>query len=197
MKKYFSLVMSCLLLFGLVSAQTPLDPMHLPKLTEYVTDFSKVMTDQQAQDLNTLAHDYETKTSNQLVTVLFPTRNGNELLDIGMHIFKDNLIGQKDKNNGLLLIISTDEKKIRIIVGYGLEGIYPDITASQIIEQDIRPLVNSGDYYGAIKAFYARSADVIGGEYQSTSPDTSSSSSTSSPSSGADNFKALFFLFVV
>jgi uncharacterized protein len=53
--------------------------------------------------------------------VLFPHRQGNELIDIGMNIFNTNGIGQKHKDNGLLLLISTDEKRIRIVVGYGLE----------------------------------------------------------------------------
>lgn len=60
-----------------------------------------------------------------------------------MKVFRDNNIGQKDKNNGLLLLIATDEKKIRIIVGYGLEGSMPDGLASNIIKDNIRPRVNS------------------------------------------------------
>jgi uncharacterized protein len=92
--------------------------MNLPQLTQFVTDFSNVLSADQISELSALAKDYETKTTNQLVTVLFPNRNGNELFDIGMNIFNDNQIGQKDVNNGLLLVISTEEKKIRIVVGY-------------------------------------------------------------------------------
>ncbi|MEI7563967.1 MAG: TPM domain-containing protein [bacterium] len=95
--------------------------MNLPKLTQWVTDFSHVLTASQLDELNTIAKDYETQTSNQLVAVVFPSTNDNVLQDIGMKIFTDNTIGQKDKNNGLLLSIVTDEKKIRINVGYGLE----------------------------------------------------------------------------
>ena len=95
--------------------------MNFPKLTQWVTDFSDTLTTTQLADLNATAKDYENQTTNQLVTVLFPNRNGNELIDIGMKVFKDNGIGQKAANNGLLLLISTQEKKIRIVVGYGLE----------------------------------------------------------------------------
>jgi uncharacterized protein len=119
----------------------------------------------QAEELNTIARDYETQTSNQLVTVLFPNRQGNELIDIGMKVFTDNAIGQSKKNNGLLLLISTQEKKIRIVVGYGLEGIYPDAIANRIIEENIRPLVNAGDFVGAVKVFYSKSAEIIAGEF--------------------------------
>lgn len=160
--------------FG-VFAQTSVDPMHLPQLTQWVTDFSNVLSASQTNELNALAQTYEAESSNQLVAVVFPHRNGNELLDIWMKIFTDSRIGKKDVNNGLLLLISSEEKKIRIIVWYGLEWVYPDLMASQVIENDIRPLVNSGDIAGAIKIFYEKSKQIIGGEipvtYSSTSPE--------------------------
>ncbi len=121
MKKLFSLVVVLSLFAGFAFAQTQVDPMNFPKLTQWVTDFSDTLTTTQLADLNATAKDYENQTTNQLVTVLFPNRNGNELIDIGMKVFKDNGIGQKAANNGLLLLISTQEKKIRIVVGYGLE----------------------------------------------------------------------------
>ncbi len=135
--------------------------MTLPKLTQRVTDYSAVLSLSQTAELNTIAREYENKTSNQLVVVLFPHRWGNEMIDVGMKLFTDNAIGQTKKNNGLLLIISTREKKIRIVVGYGLEGAYPDAIANRIIEEHIRPLVNSGDFAGAVKVFYEKSAEVI------------------------------------
>ena len=94
-----SLIMFLSLCCGFVSAQIQVDPMNLPKLTQWVTDFSHTLTTDQVADLNVIAKDYETQTSNQVVAVVFPNRNGNELLDIGMKLFKDNGIGQKDKNN--------------------------------------------------------------------------------------------------
>lgn len=147
MKRIVYLLVIVCSLFGFTYAQGQVDPMNLPQLTLRVNDFSDVLTTSQSDELNTVAKDYETQTSSQLVTVLFPNRNGNELIDIGMKVFTDNGIGQKDINNGLLLLISTEEKKIRIVVGYGLEGAYPDLMASQVIENDIRPLVNSGDFF--------------------------------------------------
>ena len=168
MKKFFRSIFAALILvssFASTLAQTSVDPMKLPKLSQWVTDFSSTLSLGQTEELNTLARDYETQTSNQLVTVLFPDRQGNELIDIGMKIFTDNAIGQAKKNNGLLLLISTQEKKIRIVVGYWLEGIYPDAVAKRIIEENIRPLVNTGDFAGAVKIFYSRSAEIIGWEF--------------------------------
>lgn len=156
-----------LVLGALVSSIFPtsaatVDPMNLPKLTEYVEDFSQVLSQEDLAKLRQTARDYETKTTNQMVVVLIPNRNGNELFDIGMKIFSTNQIGQKGKNNGILLVIATEEKKIRIVTGYGLEGDIPDVLASDFIEKNIRPLVNNGKYSEAIQAFFDRTTKAIG-----------------------------------
>lgn len=103
------------------ASSTTVDPMNLPRLSEYVTDFSGILSAENIKNLREVARAYELKTTNQMVVVLFPNRDGNELFEIGMKIFKSNQIGQKDANNGVLLLIATDEKKIRIITGYGME----------------------------------------------------------------------------
>lgn len=155
-------MVSFLVWWWITSAQeSALDPMNLPVATNYVSDFSNVLSADQLHELNTLAQEYENKTSHQLFVALFPHRNGYELFDIGMKIFGDNRIGQKGKDNGLLLVIATEEKKIRIIVGYGLEWAYPDVLASRTIEDLVRPAVNSGDVYTAVKNYYERSMQII------------------------------------
>ena len=101
-----------------------------------------------------LAKNIETNSGYQIVTVLFPHREGNELFDIAIKAFNENKIWDKERNDGLLLAIATEEKKIRIIVWYGLEWDIPDLLASQMIEEQIRPRVNSWDFHQAIKNFY-------------------------------------------
>jgi uncharacterized membrane protein YgcG len=76
----------------LAVAQNQVNPMELPKLTQSVTDFSNTLTMSQLNELNLAAKTYENETSNQLFVVLFPHRQGNEMIDIGMKIFKDNKI---------------------------------------------------------------------------------------------------------
>ena len=80
--------------------------------------------------------------------------------DIALKAFNENGIGDKQRNDGLLLAIATEEKKIRIMVWYGLEGKIPDLLASQIIEEKIRPEVNQWNIYQGIKNFY----EVIDGK---------------------------------
>lgn len=144
-----------------VVAQTSIDPMNLPKINQYVMDYSNVLDQSSLQQLSSLWEAYNSSTTNQLVAVLFPNRNWYELFDIGMKLFNENQIGQAWKNNWLLLLIATEEKKIRIIVWYGLEWDLPDALVKRIIEEDIRPLVNSGDFAGAISAYYKKCSEAI------------------------------------
>lgn len=150
-----------MLLGWFVVAQNNFDPMNMPKLTSYVNDFSQILSLSDLAEVNTFAQNYETQTTNQFVTVLFPHRNGNELFDIGMKLFNENQIGQVWKNNGLLLLIATEEKKIRIIVWYGLEGDLPDALVKRIIEEDIRPLVDKEDFVWAVRVFYQKCSDAL------------------------------------
>lgn len=138
--------------------------MEIPKLTEYVTDYSSVLNQNELSELRAIAREYETKTSNQMVVVLFPHRQGNELFDIAMKIFSRTSIGQKGSDNGILLVIATEEKKIRIVTGYGLEGDIPDILASDFIEKTIRPSVNAGNYAQAVRGFFDRTMSAIGSD---------------------------------
>ena len=147
--------------FALSEYVPPTTVMHLPKLEQYVTDFAWVLDENTLSELNANAYKYEQASGHQFVTVLIPDRQWYELFDISLKIFNDNQIGNEDINDWLLLVIVTDEKKIRIMVGYGLEGEMPDVLASKIIEEDIRPLVNSGDFAWAVRAFYARAEQAI------------------------------------
>ena len=167
-KKFFWLLVSCLIaipVFAYADTWTTINAMALPALDGYVVDFSNTLTSGQVQELRSVAEGYQKETSNELATVLISDRGGNELFDISMKIFRENKIWDKQKNNGILLVIATQEKKIRITVWYGLEWWLPDSAAREVIENYIRPLVNSGDIYGAVKSFYDTVPKYIAGEY--------------------------------
>lgn len=92
--------------------------MDLPPLEQYVTDFAGVLNQPTIDELNQNAFNYYNISGHQFVAVLIPDRQGNELFDISLKLFNDNGIGSKEDNDGLLLVIATEEKKIRIMVGY-------------------------------------------------------------------------------
>lgn len=131
-----------------------MNPLHFPKLEKYVNDFSQIFNAQKVEELSTLFQNHETATTEQVVTILFPHRQGNELLDIWLKVFNENGIGQKDTNNGLLLIIATEEKKLRIVVGKWLEYKYTDDICKDFIETKLRPLLNEGKYEDLVREWY-------------------------------------------
>ncbi len=132
------------------------DAMNLPRLTEFIEDYSHILSSTDLTNLRNQAKNHEKNTSEQAVTILFPNRGGYELADIGLKVFRENGIGQKTTNNWILLLIATEEKKIRIITGYGMDSKVPDILAKKWIEEDIRPKVDVWDYAWAIWIFYKK-----------------------------------------
>ena len=155
MKKIWLFILYILIgLFGITSADS-INPMELPKFEYFVNDYSNVLTKDEFSELNELAKSIEQNSGHQVVTLLFPNREGNELFDIAIKAFNENKIWDKERNDGLLLAIATEEKKIRIVVWYGLEDKIPDLLAKQIIETLIRPEANNWNFHQWIKNFYS------------------------------------------
>lgn len=130
------------------------DPLTLPPLTALVTDWSNVLDATTLSWLQTQALTIEQQTTAQIASVLFPHRNWHELFDIGMRLFRESGIWQEGKNNGTLLLIATEEKKLRIIVGYWLEWVFPDIRARDLIERTLRPFVDTEQRAAALQAYH-------------------------------------------
>ena len=164
MKKIWLFILWILTLISSFSSADSIDPMNLPKFTHFVNDYSNIFTEEQRLELGMLAKNIETNSGYQIVTVLFPNREGNELFDIAIKAFNENKIWDKERNDGLLLAIATEEKKIRIVVWYGLEEKIPDLLASKIIEEVIRPEINNDNFYEAVKKFYEKLPEYLDGQ---------------------------------
>lgn len=142
------------LLLSVVLMQTPLpaQDVKIPKLLRRVTDFTNTLTQSELESLERDLAAFEDSTSNQLVVVMLPTIGDAAIEDFAMRTVEANRPGQKGKDNGILLLIAKDDRKLRIEVGYGLEGVLPDGLAGQIIRREITPHFREGDYYGGIRA---------------------------------------------
>src|SRR5262249_22820108 len=113
--------------------------------------------------------DLEAKTSRQLVVVTVKSLEGRGIEDYGVRLGRAWQIGQKGKNNGVLLIVAPTERKVRIEVGYGLEGELTDAVSKLIIEQRILPLFRQNNMTGGIVAGTEEIIQVLSGksaEYQ-------------------------------
>jgi len=135
------------------------------KIASYVTDKSGTLSSDQISTLNTKLVDFEKETSSQVVVYIITSLEGGSLEEQSHDIAEQNGIGQKSKNNGVLLFIAMSDHKLRIEVGYGLEGALPDILCDQIIRKEITPLFKQNKYYEGINAGIDAIMKATKGEY--------------------------------
>ncbi|HVV38911.1 MAG TPA: TPM domain-containing protein [Candidatus Paceibacterota bacterium] len=134
--------------------------------TGYVNDFAHVLSSNTIESLNAELSAFEASTSNQIAVVTVPNMGGDYIENYAVKLFAEWGIGKKDKDNGVLLLLSIEERKLRIEVGYGLEGALPDSVAQSIINQEMTPLLKAGDYDGAVAAGVADIEASTQGEYE-------------------------------
>jgi len=136
-----------------------------PAVKKYVVDETGTLTSSQINALMTKLVDFEKATSNQIIVYIIPSLNGEPIEDVSVEIARKNKIGKKDRNNGALLLIAMNDKKMRIEVGYGLEGALTDAISSQIVRNDLRPAFRDGKYYEGINKAVDNMIAVTKGEY--------------------------------
>ncbi|MCP4708481.1 MAG: TPM domain-containing protein [Planctomycetes bacterium] len=140
-----------------------------PKLTGRVVDNAYLLSDDVENKLTVLLKVHEDTTSNQVVVVTLNTLQGQTIEDFGYQLGRHWGIGQKKKNNGVLLIVAPRERKVRIEVGYGLEGTLTDAISKSIIDTVILPKFKSKNMSGGIVAGVNAMLPVLeGAEYRST-----------------------------
>ncbi|WP_312136849.1 TPM domain-containing protein [Brevundimonas sp.] len=125
---------------------------QFPALTGRVVDNADILTPQQEAELTQKLAILEQQTTDQLVVVTLPSLNDYDIADYGYQLGRHWGIGQKEANNGALLIVAPNERKVRVEVGYGLEGILTDAFSALTIQNFILPPFREGDYYSGINA---------------------------------------------
>lgn len=146
-------------------AQKSKSPAPEDKVRNYVTDKTGTLTSSQISSLETKLSNFDKETSNQVVVWMIPSLEGESLEEKSYEIAEQNRIGQKDKNNGVLLFIAKDDRKLRIEVGYGLEGALTDALSDQIIRKEITPQFKKGNFYEGINAGVDAIMKATKGEY--------------------------------
>lgn len=118
-----------------------------PNPPRLVNDFTGMLTPDQQQALENKLVTFDDSTSIQIAVVLIESLEGREISDYAVDLGRAWGIGNKENNNGILLLVSKSDRKIHIATGYGIEGALPDITASHIIDEQIKPNFRENDYY--------------------------------------------------
>jgi uncharacterized protein len=134
-------------------------------LTKYVVDETGTLSQSEMNTLLKKLENFDKETSTQIVVYMIQSLNGESLEDVTQTIAEKNKIGRKGKNNGVLLFIAKGDRKLRIEVGYGLEGVLTDALTSQIIRKDITPSFKSGNYYEGINKGLDAIISASKGEY--------------------------------
>ena len=116
-----------------------------PKLTGRVVDDAHLLSQAQVDQLTQLSQTTEQASSRQLVIATVPDLQGYPIEDYGYKLGRAWAVGQKDIDNGIILLVAPNEKKVRIEVGYGLEPIMTDALSNSIIQNDILPKFRAGD----------------------------------------------------
>ncbi|MCX8010537.1 MAG: TPM domain-containing protein, partial [Ignavibacteria bacterium] len=140
------------ILFLLIfSWQLLLANVEIPTLTRRVTDQTNTLSQAELEFLETTLRNYEDTTSNQIVVLMISTLNDYPIEEYCFQVAEKNKIGQKGKDNGILLFIAKDDREVRIEVGYGLEGVVTDAISGTIIRNIIVPNFRENNYYKGIK----------------------------------------------
>ncbi len=150
----------CVLFLNTVFAQ-----IEIPKIIDPVTDITNTIDRDDYVQLRKQIVRFEDSTSNQIVVLIIPTLGENDIREFGIKTLEQNKIGQKGNDNGILLLIAKNDRKVSIEVGYGLEGVLTDAICEQIIRNEMLPEFKDGNYTKGISAAIQTMMLATKGEY--------------------------------
>lgn len=185
-------IAATLIVFGAVALAQSLT---FPALTGRVVDEAGLLDATMRAQLDQTLAELETKTTDQLVVVTLKSLQGTSIEDYGYQLGRHWQIGQKDKNNGVLLIVAPNERKVRIEVGYGLEGTLTDAISSFIVQNSILPRFKAGDFAGGIRRGAEDIVQVLSGDAEEYSERASKAAVREMTTE--EVIVMLFFFFIV
>jgi uncharacterized protein len=154
--------------FALAAIALAADPLP-PKPTQFVSDRAGILSPQTIAALNSRLEAFERETSNQVIVATFPNApSGYALEDFTQRTAEAWGIGRKKEDNGVALFVFPKERRMRIEVGYGLEGALPDAIAKRIIENEMVPAFRAGDFDSGVSRGVNAILQAARGEYKGT-----------------------------
>ena len=142
--------------------------LDVPPLTGRVVDLAHVLPTSAVESVSARLATHEATTSNQVAVLIVPSLAGDALEEFSHRVATVWKLGQKGTDNGVLLLVAIQERKVRIEVGYGLEGTLTDARSARIIRNDILPRFRSGDLPGGVAAGIDAIVRTIEGTYQAS-----------------------------
>jgi uncharacterized protein len=144
--------------------------LEVPPLQGRVNDRAKVLSPQMAAQLESQLTAYERATGHQLAVLVVPSLEGDPIEDFTLRVVESWKLGKQGKDDGVLLFVAVQDRKIRIEVGYGLEGDLPDVMVSRIIRDVMAPAFRQGDLAFGISRAASAIAAATGGQGEALPP---------------------------
>ncbi len=151
----------------------PLAALEVPPLRNRVNDYAELLEPEAERELETLLADLERSDSTQIAVLTVPSLEGDSLEDFSIRVAEKWGLGTSERDNGAVLLVARDDRKIRIEVGYGLEGTLTDLMAGRIIDREIAPAFRLGQFDRGIRAGVTAMAEVVRGEYAAAAKEPS------------------------
>ncbi len=171
-KRLLSLLLCLgLLLTALSAAGAAANAVYQPTDRFFVNDFAGVLSASDAEEIYALGAELDQKTGAQVVAVTIPTTDGEEIRSYGLELGREWGIGEKDKNNGVLLLLAVEDRQVDIEVGYGLEGALPDAKTGRILDQYATPDFRNDDFSEGMRKAYRALINEVYIEYGLEPPD--------------------------
>jgi uncharacterized protein len=154
--------------------------LDIPFLGGRVNDYANILSDGKKTQLDNLLKEYEKSSTNQIVVLTTPSLEGEDIEQYSIKVAETWKIGQKGKDNGVILVVAQKERKVRIEVGYGLEGVLTDLKAGRIVNNVITPEFKKGDFDAGVEKGLQTIIEVIGGNESSVAQDASETAQSAS-----------------
>ncbi len=166
--QHFRTTLFCLLffLFAVHYSLTTSFALEVPVLKAHVNDYGNMMPPETRANIEAELKAFEQSDSTQVVILTVPSLEGETLEEFSIKVAEAWKIGQREKDNGIILLVSNQDRKISIEVGRGLEGRLTDLMAGRIIEYVIKPRFKRGDFNGGFIAATQAMIDVVRGEFK-------------------------------
>lgn len=152
----------CLFLFSFGIAAQSVQP--VPELSGRVTDLTNTLSPAQQQELEQRLAQFEKTKGSQIAVLIIASTEPETIEQYGIKVAEAWQPGRQGVDDGILFLIAKDDRKLRIEVGYGLEGVIPDAIANRVIDEIIVPYLRQGDFYAGINAGIERIVGLIDGE---------------------------------
>ena len=165
--------------------------LEVPQLKARVNDYAGILSPAMAQKIEERLALLEQTDSTQVVVLTIPSLEGEVIEDFSIRVAEKWKVGQKVKDNGVILLVARDDRKVRIEVGRGLEGKLTDLVSGRIIRNSIIPNFKKGDFDNGIWAGTGDIIDVVKGEYVATEADAAKREKGFGFNSG------IFFLLII